>query len=73
MEGHTAERCRTEFFEPVLSNRSIHTLWQEMEPREMDQRAGKILENRLSAFQKPDIDKVLERDLVKFVDQRKGI
>ena len=72
MEDHTAKRCRTEFYEPVLINRSIHTQWQQSELREMDQRAGKILENRLSAFQKPDIDPVLERDLVKYVDQRKG-
>jgi trimethylamine--corrinoid protein Co-methyltransferase len=72
MEDHTAKRCRTEFYEPVLINRSIHTQWQEMELREMNQRAGKILENRLSVFQKPDIDSVLERDLVKYVDQRKG-
>ena len=73
MEDHTAKRCRTEFYEPVLINRSIHTQWQEMELREMNQRAGKILENRLSAFQKPDIDSDLERDLLKYVNQRKHI
>ncbi len=72
MQDHTAKRCRTEFFDPALSNRSIHTQWQQSTLREMDQRAGKILENRLFAYQKPDIDPKLERDLVKYVDQRKG-
>jgi len=73
MQDHTAKRCRTEFFRPVLSCRSIHTQWQEMELRKMDQRAAKILENRLAAFQKPDIDSILERDLLKYVNQRKNI
>ncbi|MDM8541007.1 trimethylamine methyltransferase family protein [Desulfococcaceae bacterium HSG9] len=73
MEDHTAKRCRTEFFEPVLSCRSIHTQWQEMELREMDQKAGRILENRLSTYKKPDINPILEQDLLKYLNQRKGL
>jgi trimethylamine--corrinoid protein Co-methyltransferase len=72
MQGHTMKRCRTEFFEPAMGTRAIHTKWQQMELREMDMRAGKILADRLSAYEKPDIDPMLERDLVKFVDQRKA-
>ncbi len=72
MQKHTMERCRTEFYEPDLNSRAIHNKWQQMEFRDMDKRAGKILENRLSAYQKPDIDPQLERDLTKFIDQRKG-
>jgi trimethylamine--corrinoid protein Co-methyltransferase len=72
MQGHTMKRCRTEFFEPAMNTRAIHTKWQQMALREMDIRAGKILADRLSAYEKPDIDPMLERDLVKFVDQRKA-
>ena len=71
MQNHTMKRCRTEFFEPVLSTRAIHTKWQQMELREMDRRAGKILKERLSSYEKPDIDPTLERDLVRYAEQRK--
>ena len=73
LQDHTLKRCRTEFFEPVLGTRANHSKWQQMELREMDKRAGKILESRLAAYEKPDIDPLLERDLVNFVTQRKGI
>jgi len=43
-----------------------------MKPHEMDKRAGNLLKNRLLTYQKPHIDTILERDLVNFVDQRKG-
>lgn len=72
MQSHTMQRCRSEFFEPALNTRAIHTKWQQMELREMDKRAGKILADRLSAYEKPDIDPMIERDLVKFVDHRKS-
>ncbi|MBC2710918.1 MAG: trimethylamine methyltransferase family protein [Desulfosarcina sp.] len=73
MQNHTMKRCRTAFFEPVLSTRAIHIKWQQMELREMDKRAGKILADRLSSYEKPDIDPMLERDLVRYVEQRKGV
>ncbi|MBW2176928.1 MAG: trimethylamine methyltransferase family protein [Deltaproteobacteria bacterium] len=73
MQDHTLKRCRTEFFEPVLSTRTIHSQWQQTELREMDKRAEKILKSRLAAYERPDIDPLLERDLVNFVNQRKGI
>ena len=71
MQRHTMKRCRTEFYEPALNTRAIHARWQQLELRDMDKRAGKVLENRLSAYEKPDIDPHLERDLEKFVEGRK--
>ncbi|MBW2633315.1 MAG: trimethylamine methyltransferase family protein, partial [Deltaproteobacteria bacterium] len=50
-----------------------HSQWQQTELREMDKRAEKILKSRLAAYERPDIDPLLERDLVNFVNQRKGI
>ncbi len=71
MQKHTMKRCRTEFYEPVLATRAIHTKWQQLEFRDMDKRAGIVLENRLAAYEKPDMDPQLEKDLEKFVAQRK--
>jgi trimethylamine--corrinoid protein Co-methyltransferase len=71
IEPHTANRCRSEFFIPDLSIRTIHSKWLEMEPRQMDQRASQLLERRLSAYEKPDIDPLIEKDLLKYVENKK--
>jgi trimethylamine--corrinoid protein Co-methyltransferase len=71
VEPHTARRCRSEFFIPDLNIRTIHSKWLEMEPRAMDQRASQLLEKRLSAYEKPDIDPLIENDLIKYVENKK--
>jgi trimethylamine:corrinoid methyltransferase-like protein len=71
VEPHTARRCRSEFFIPDLNIRTIHAKWLEMESRPMDQRASNLLETRLSAYEKPDIDPVIEKDLIKYVENKK--
>lgn len=71
-QDHTIKRCRTEFFNPVLSTRVIHAKWQQMKPREIEKRAQKAMQYRISSYEKPDIDPILERDLIKYVNQRKG-
>jgi trimethylamine--corrinoid protein Co-methyltransferase len=71
MQTHTLKRCRTEFFEPDLSTRTIHAKWEQMGVRDMDKRAGKVLESRLNSYEKPDIDPQLEQDLKQFVGRRK--
>ncbi len=47
MEEHTVLRCRSEFFEPELGIRSIHSKWIDMDPRDMTARAGDRLTKRL--------------------------
>jgi len=71
MENHTVVRCRDEFFIPDLSIRATHDKWLEMKPRDIIQRAGKLLENRLAAYEKPQIDLKLEKDLIQYVKGRK--
>ena len=68
IEPHTAKRCRTEFFIPDLNIRTIHDKWLKMEPRQIDQRATQLLEKRLLAYEKPDIDPLIEKDLIKYVN-----
>lgn len=71
IEPHTAKRCRSEFFIPDLNIRTIHAKWLEMEPRPMDQRASQLLKKRFSAYEKPDIDPLIEKDLIKYVENKK--
>jgi trimethylamine:corrinoid methyltransferase-like protein len=42
-----------------------------MKPRDITQRAGKLLEKRLVDYVKPEIDPQLEKDLVQYVRKRK--
>jgi len=37
-----------------------------------DERAAQLMENRLSSYERPDIDAALEKDLRSFVKKRKG-
>jgi len=71
-EMHTVKRCRSEFFIPDLSIRTIHSKWLEMEPREIALRAAGILELRLAEYEKPEIDTDIEKRLVQYVNKRKG-
>ncbi len=73
MEMHTMKRCRDEFFIPDLSIRAMHNKWLEMEPRDITQRAGKLLEKRLAEYEKPDIDPDVEKRLVQYVNKRKKV
>jgi trimethylamine--corrinoid protein Co-methyltransferase len=71
MQDHTLNRCRTEFFVPDLSIRTLHNNWLEMAPREITARAGILLEKRLAEYEKPEIDEALEKRLVAYVAKRK--
>ncbi len=71
MQDHTLDRCRTEFFVPDLSIRTLHDTWLEMQPREITARAGLLLEKRLSEYEKPEIDPRLEKRLLAYVEERK--
>ena len=72
MEMHTLKRCRSEFFIPDLSIRTIHNKWLEMEPRDITERASGILTKRFAEYEKPEIDSDIEKRLVQYVNKRKG-
>ncbi len=73
MEMHTLKRCRSEFFMPELSIRTIHNKWLEMEPRDITERAAGILAKRFAEYEKPEIDPDIEKHLVQYVNTRKGL
>jgi len=71
MQPHTLKRCRDEFFIPDLGIRTLHTHWLAMEPRDITARAGRLLEKRLAEYEKPSIDPALEKDLIRYGQDRK--
>ena len=71
MQDHTLNRCRTEFFLPDLGIRTLHDNWLEMEPREITERAGLLLEKRLAEYEKPEMDIKLEAELADYIKLRK--
>jgi trimethylamine--corrinoid protein Co-methyltransferase len=71
MQSHTLQRCRDEFFIPDLGIRTLHNDWLAMNPREITARAGRLLENRLAEYEKPEIDPALEKNLKQYVSVQK--
>jgi trimethylamine:corrinoid methyltransferase-like protein len=71
MQPHTLKRCRDEFFIPALGIRTHHNSWIEMEPRDITEKAIRILEKRLAGYEKPEMDPTLAKKLTQFVSIRK--
>jgi trimethylamine--corrinoid protein Co-methyltransferase len=67
----TYEQCRTAFFLSDLVNRRGFSEWREDGAKRITDRAAEILNERLSAYVKPDIDPRIENDLLSYVQKRK--
>ena len=68
----TLEQCRSAFFMPNLVNRTGYAGWQENGSMRMDQKATDVLKDRLEAYEKPDIDPQIEKDLRAYIEKRKS-
>jgi trimethylamine--corrinoid protein Co-methyltransferase len=71
MEDHTVNRCRDEFFIPDLGMRATHDKWLEMQPQDITKRAGSLVKKRLAEYEKPEMDRQLEKQLIQYVKNRK--
>lgn len=71
MEDHTVNRCREEFFIPDLSDRSNHDKWLTLEPQDITARAQGLLAKRLAEYEKPQMEPKLEKNLIRYVEERK--
>ncbi len=71
MEDHTLKRCRTEFYASDFRLNTSHDKWREMEHKDVEERVGLIIEDRLASYTKPDMDPGLEKDLIGYVNKRK--
>jgi len=68
----TLEQCRTAFFLPDLVNRKGYAGWLENGRKRIDEKATDILHERISAYVKPDIDPLIEKDLQAYIQKRKS-
>ena len=65
----TYEQCRSAFYLSNLVNRNGFSGWQEEGAKNITDKAAELLEERLSAYVKPDIDPQLEKDLFAYVQK----
>jgi len=68
----TLQRCRTEFFQPLLGNRKNYGRWLAAGGKRIDEKASEVLAGRLATYEKPDIDPSMEKVLAKYVAKRKN-
>ena len=68
----TLEQCRSAFFMPLLANRYDYAGWQENGGRRIEHKATDLLNDRLAAYEKPDIDPQIEKDLQAYIEKRKS-
>lgn len=63
----TLSRCRSEFFIPHLAQRSDYENWESAGKKDIVAIAQKHVQDRLVAYEKPDIDPALEKELMQYV------
>ena len=68
----TFRLCRTEFFLPTLVNRKNHAGWRDDGRKPLDEVASEKLNERLAAYEKPDLSPDIESGLAQFVRRRKN-
>jgi trimethylamine--corrinoid protein Co-methyltransferase len=71
-EEHTLERCRTEFWQPDLCDRSGLEAWWDGERLDTTARARQRWQELLAEHQDPPLDKTTARQLNSFVEERLG-
>ncbi len=67
----TLELCRTEFLPTDVMNRLSYDAWQGSGDTDIAARAHRVALRRLEAYQKPDIPAEIQKDLERFVSNRK--
>ncbi|NOX32503.1 MAG: trimethylamine methyltransferase [Deltaproteobacteria bacterium] len=68
----TFRLCRTEFFMPSLMSRKNPDAWTRDGKKRIDQAAQDKVAQRLAAYEKPDIDPEIEKQLTQYVEKRKN-
>jgi trimethylamine--corrinoid protein Co-methyltransferase len=67
----TLELCRKEIVRLPLSNRLAYEEWRALETPAYEDRATRMVADRLGKYEKPDIDPEIEKDLRHYVAERK--
>lgn len=71
VQDHTLQRCRSEFFLPKLNIRTEYENWLQMKPRDATSRATQLVNSRLDAYQKPEMESTIARALDHFIESRR--
>jgi trimethylamine--corrinoid protein Co-methyltransferase len=67
---HTFENFRTEFYQPVMSDRNNALTWREQGSLTAEQRANARWKKLLSEYEEPRLPADVDRDLRKFIEKR---
>jgi trimethylamine--corrinoid protein Co-methyltransferase len=69
---HTFRNFRSEFYQPIISDRSNFGTWQKNGALPIEQRANAKWKENLANYTEPELPGDLDRDLRKFVDRKGG-
>ena len=71
-KDHTFEHFRSEFYQPVLSNRDDFDGWYTQGSPQSMEMANKKYKEILGSYEAPDLPPDVNRDLIKFIDNMKS-
>lgn len=69
---HTFQHFRSEFYQPLIEERSNYATWQKGGAQTIERRANAKWKETLANYTEPGLTADIERDLRKFVDSKKG-
>jgi trimethylamine--corrinoid protein Co-methyltransferase len=70
---HTMARYRTAFYQPIISDRSNYDAWQENGASDAAQRAHRVAQQLLAAYEPPAVDEAVEEELTAYIKRRKEV
>lgn len=69
-QPQTLQRCRTEFWQPQLGDRSGLEAWWDGDQLDTAARAQKRWQDLLEAYQRPHLEEILKRQITSYVEER---
>ena len=69
---HTQQRYKTAFYAPILSDWRNYEAWHEAGSPTAVEKANQVWKERLSQYQRPPMDPIIEQELRAYVDRRKA-
>jgi trimethylamine--corrinoid protein Co-methyltransferase len=67
-QDHTFEHFRSEFYQPMISNRDYFDSWQAGGSKQILETANKKVKQILAGYSAPDLPAEADRDLKRFIE-----
>jgi trimethylamine---corrinoid protein Co-methyltransferase len=67
-QDHTFEHFRTEFYQPMISNRDNYDTWQAGGTQQIQEKANRKVKQILADYSPPDLPADADKDLKHFID-----